>query len=127
MEKQTTARFFRKPTQIVDLQDDTPIIKPSAFQIIREVILPESQYRRFQKELLAEKPFIASRTNLTGYDSETGCFRCLLVTSRKSRDGILVDSEGYHYSRYAAYVKDKRALDLQGVARDELDRQRRER
>ena len=40
MENQTTARFFRKPTQIADLQDDTPIIKPSAFQIIREVILP---------------------------------------------------------------------------------------
>ena len=109
MEKQTTARFFRKPTQIVDLQDET------------------HQYRRFQAELLAEKPFIASRTNLTGYDSETGCFRCLLVTSRKSLDGILVDSEGYHYARYAAYVKDKRTLDLKGVARDELDWPRRER
>lgn len=120
MEKLTTARFFRKPPHITDLQDDTAIIQPAPFQVVREVILPEAQYRRFQGNLLANAPFITARTDLTGYDESTG-FRCLLVTSRKRQDGILVDSEGYDYARYAAYVQDKRSLDLQGIVRDNLD------
>lgn len=126
IEKQTTARFFRKPTHVTDLQDDTVFIKPAPFQIVREVILPEAQYRRFQTNLLANAPFITARTALTGYDESTG-FRCLLVTSRKRQDGILVDSEGYGYARYAAYVRDRKSLDLQGVVRDNLDLKERER
>lgn len=112
IEKQTTARFFRKPTHVTDLQDDTAVIKPAPFQIVREVILPEAQYRRFQANLLANAPFIIARTDLTGYDEGIG-FRCLLVTSRKRQDGILVGSERYDYAQYAAYVRDKRKLELQ--------------
>lgn len=82
-------------------------------------------YRYFQDHLLEDAPFIAAHTELTGYDQRTGCSRCLLVTSRQRRDGILVNSEGYQSARYTAYVKDKAALDLQGVVRDNLDQKRR--
>lgn len=126
MEKLTAARFFRKPAHVGKLRDDTTVIKPAPFQIVREINLPEAQYRRFQANLLANAPFITARTDLTGYDESTG-FRCLLVTSRKRQDGILVDSEGYGYARYAAYVRDKRNLELQGVVRDNLDLKERER
>ena len=91
------------------MQNDTPIIKTAPFTVVREIILPESKYRRFQADLLAEAPFIAAS------------FRCLLVTARRRQDGILVDSEGYTYARYAAYVRDKRELELAGVPRDNLD------
>ena len=97
------------------MQNDTPIIKTAPFTVVREIILPESKYRRFQADLLAEAPFIAARTQ------KFGRFRCLLVTARRRQDGILVDSEGYTYARYAAYVRDKRELDLAGVPRDNLD------
>ena len=103
------------------MQNDTPIIKTAPFTVVREIILPESKYRRFQADLLAEAPFIAARTQLTGYSEKFGRFRCLLVSTRKRQDGILVDSEGYIYARYAAYVRDKRELDLAGVPRDNLD------
>ena len=86
------------------LQDTTPIIKAAPFTVVREIILSESKYRRFQADLLAETPFIAARTHLTGYSEKSGRFRCLLVSTRKRQDGILVDSEGYAYARYAAYV-----------------------
>ena len=76
---------------------------------------------------LAEAPFIAARTQLTGYSEKFGRFRCLLVTARRRQDGILVDSEGYTYARYAAYVRDKRELDLAGVPRDNLNLKARER
>ena len=100
------------------MQNDTPIIKTAPFTVGREIILPESKYRRFQADLLAEAPFIAARTQLTGYSEKFGR---LLVTARRRQDGILVDSEGYTYARYAAYVRDKRELDLAGVPRDNLD------
>ena len=77
-----------------DLQDTTPIIKAAPFTAVREIILPESKYRRFQADLLAEAPFIAARTQFTGYNEKYGRFRCLLVTARRRQDGILVDSEG---------------------------------
>lgn len=121
MEKQTTARFFRKVPRASGLREDTPIIKPSPFQIVREILLPDAQYRYFQDHLLEDAPFIAAHTELTGYDQRTGCSLCLLITSRQRRDGILVNSEGYKCARYAAYVKDKAVLDLQGVVRDNLD------
>lgn len=106
---------------------DTAIIRPTPFRIIREIILTDAQYHRFQSDLLAERPYIAARTKLTGYDRETGGFCCLLVTSRNRKDGILVDGEGYHYARYAAYVPNKQALDLRGVVRDNLDLKSKER
>ena len=49
------------------MQNDTPIIKTAPFTVVREIILPESKYRRFQADLLAEAPFIAARPQLTGY------------------------------------------------------------
>lgn len=123
----TTARFFRKPCQVEDLQNDTPLIKPAPFRVVRVIILPEDRYRRFQRDLMADAPFIAARTQLTGYDRRTGCFQCLLVTTRRRKDGVLVNSEGYPYARYAAYARDKTALDLERVARDNLDLKTRER
>lgn len=123
----TTARFFRKPCQVEDLQNDTPLIKPAPFRVVRVIILPEDRYRRFQRDLMAAATFIAARTWLTGYDRRTGCFQCLLVTTRSRKDGVLVNSEGYPYARYAAYARDKTTLDLEGVPRDNLDRKTRER
>ena len=63
------------------LQDTTPIIKAAPFTVVREIILSESKYRRFQADLLAETPFIAARTHLTGYSEKSGRFRCLLAVS----------------------------------------------
>ena len=111
-----------------EVTGETPVLLPAApFTVVREIILSESKYRRFQADLLAETPFIAARTHLTGYSEKSGRFRCLLVSTRKRQDGILVDSEGYAYARYAAYVRDKRELDLAGVPRDNLNLKARER
>ena len=103
------------------MQNDTQLIKTAPFTVVREIFLPESNCRRFQADLLAEAPFIAARTQLTGYSEKFGRFRCLLVTARRRQDGILVDSERYTYARYAAYVRDTGELDLARVPRDNLD------
>lgn len=38
------------------------------------------------------------------YCDENEVFHCMFVTSKASYFGILVDSEGYDYARYAAYL-----------------------
>ncbi len=122
----TTAWFFSKPGCTPDQQRDAPSTKPMPFQVVREIILTESAYRRFQRDPLAATPFTAARTKLTGYDQQSGCLLCLLVTTRKRLDGILVGSGGSH-AKYAAYVRDKTVLDLEGMSRDNLDLKARER
>ena len=102
------------------MQNDTPIIKTAPFTVVREIILPESKYRRFQATCWP-RPFHRRKDPAHRYSEKFGRFRCLLVTARRRQDGILVDSEGYTYARYAAYVRDKRELELAGVPRDNLD------
>lgn len=123
----TTARFFGKPDCTAALQGEELSAKPMPFQVVREVILTESAYRRFQRAPLADTPFIDARTKPTGYDRQAGCLRCLLVTTRKRLDGILVGSDDCAHAEYAAYVRDKTALDLEGMSRDNLDLKARER
>ena len=47
--------------------------------------------------------FIKENIELMYCDNE-GTFHCILVTSEKHDFGILVESEGYHYARYTAYL-----------------------
>lgn len=112
MEELTSVRFFRKPCNIQDLQDTTPIIKPSPFEVAKVVEVSAMEYQYFTTHLLADAPFIAANHGVTGYDEQTGITRCLLVTARSVRGGVLVDSQGYNYARYAAYVSDKSRLKL---------------
>lgn len=65
-------------------------------------------------------PFIAANQGLAGRDPQ-GVTHCLLVTTRNIRGGVLINSEGYDYARYAADVRDKSALDLRDVPVDRYD------
>lgn len=47
--------------------------------------------------------------------------RCLLVTARNIRGGVLVDCQGYSFARYAADLPDKSILDLRDVPIDHYD------
>ena len=64
-------------------------------------------------------PFIATNKALAG--CKNGASRCLLVTVKGKRDGILVDCQGYNYARYSAYVPDKRSLNLRDVPVEHYD------
>ena len=50
------------------------------------------------------------------YDVGDMSYHCLLVTTPKYGDGILIEAEGYAYARYAAYVPDCGRLELSGLA-----------
>ena len=44
-----------------------------------------------------------------------GVIRCLLITVRSRRDGMLIDAQGYDYARYSAYIRDKSRLSLRDI------------
>ena len=63
--------------------------------------------------LYQDLPFIAANKDLMC--EAGGLYHCLLVCAQNRRDGILVESEGYDYSRYTAYAADRSALNLRDV------------
>ena len=83
-------------------------------EIVKVVQLTQDQYRHFCAYLLEDMPFITANRDLMGGGSD-GVTRCLLVTTRNIRGGLLIDSQGYDYARYAADLLDKSALDLRDV------------
>ena len=72
------------------------------------------------REELEDMLFIAANRQLSRRDSDN-VSHCLLVTTRNIRSGILVNSQGYNYARYAAEVPDKSVLDLRDVPVDHYD------
>jgi len=64
------------------------------------VFLSDPEYQLFAHTLLSDHQFLTDYKDLMGNDGEKN--NCILILSEKSDDGILVDSEGYTYARYAA-------------------------
>ena len=120
-EPMTAARFFRKAAQVEDLLDkDDPFTSLSLFKVEKMIVLSPAQYRHFSTHLWENMPFITANKSLMGIDTQ-GVSHCLLVTARSIGGGILVESQGFDYARYAADVPDKSALDLRGVIVDHYD------
>jgi hypothetical protein len=88
--------FIRKPTS-------DEIIPKDSFIIEKSVILEPELFECFIHDPLNDYEFIKENVELM-YCDKSDVFHCIFVTSEKHDFGILVDSEGYHYARYAAYL-----------------------
>ena len=110
--------FFYKANHAQKLMEDKTA-QPIRVEVVKVIQLTAQQFRHFSANLLQDMPFIIANKNLTNYDK--GVTRCLLVTAKRRRDGILVDCQGFNYARYSAYVSDKRSLDLRDVPVDRYD------
>ena len=107
--------FRRKPVRVEDL-DCVERTKPFRIEVTRMIELNQAQFQHFSTHMLQDMPFIAANRDLMR--EADGVQRCLLVYDRDRSDGILVQSEGYDYARYAAYVHRRSALDLRDVIVD---------
>lgn len=110
--------FHFKASHAQELMEDKTI-QPIQMEVVKILQLSGQQFRHFSDNLLRDMPFLIPNKHLTGYDK--GVIRCLLVTTRGRRDGILVDCQGYNYARYSCYVPEKRSLDLRDVPVDHYD------
>ena len=116
-------QFHRSPCCVQDLSCD--VADPIQVEVMKAIELTAAQYQHFASHMLEDMPFIEANSDLTGCD-EKGVNHCLLVYDRKRRDGILVDCQGCDYARYAAYVPDRKQLDLRDVAVDHYNLKLRE-
>ena len=110
------ASFYRKASSVRELVGKAPFPEKVRFQITKVIELPTNQYRRYMNELLRDVSFISRNVADMRFDGKTETFLCLFVTCRDANTGLLVESEGFGYARYAAFIPEKSALSLDGKA-----------
>lgn len=99
------AAFMRKPGSLEDLITWDKVAKQiSRFVIEKTIELEKAEFENFANDLFADKDFIKENVELMHVD-KNGIRHCILVKARGETGGILVESEGYEYARYAAYLK----------------------
>jgi len=92
----TKVNFFRKAHK-----DD--LIPKNEVKIEKVVTLQINEFRKFEDRLLDNYDFITENKELM-YIDENGVWHAILITAKEVDYGILVESEGYDYARYAAYI-----------------------
>ena len=86
-----------------------PQFETQACVVEKIIELPLSEYEAFRNNMLEDRQFITENNNfLRGLHD--GMTRCLLVLGEEHEDGVLVNSEGADYARYAAFVPGAREL-----------------
>ena len=90
--------------------------EPSECEIEKVIHLSDSDFARFQQTLLDNYDFLHENADLMRV--EDGVTHCLLVVGETFEDGILVNSEGSDYARYAAFFPNAKSfLPTQGQTR----------
>lgn len=75
--------------------------EPSECEIEKVIHLSDNDFARFQQTLLDNYDFLREHADLMRVEGSVT--HCLLVVGESFEDGILVNSEGSDYARYAAY------------------------
>ncbi len=88
--------FIRKATPDELLPQDEFIIE-------KEIVIDENLFETFIHDPLDDYEFIKENIDVM-YCDKDDVFHCIFVTSNEHDFGILVESEGYHYARYTAYL-----------------------
>lgn len=76
-------------------------IKPRAYEVSDVITLSDAEYRNVMKEPLKDRGYLAGRQ---------GADTCVLLIGENSDDGILVDTQGYDYPRYSAFIPNARQI-----------------
>lgn len=87
------AIFERKPSDF----------NPQDFEVSKILRLPAKVFEDVLKSPQRDYDFIQDNIEQMYCDS-SGVYHCLLLTGDGRTDGLLVESEGYGYCRYASYV-----------------------
>lgn len=114
-QKIRNAKFHFRITDMAGLKECPIEREAEPFQIVRRFCLPEWKFRAFVSDLAGRNPWL-NRLNPKALYYEAGESRkCVAVTTDRSREAVLVDTQGYDYARICAYVPDYHRLELSGV------------
>lgn len=86
------------------------------FVVEKAVVLSDAEYENFKEtDLVGDQIFLFDNQDRMWLDPVMMVWHCLLIKGETSKDGILVESEGYSYARYAAYVPDCTKVQLKDI------------
>ena len=111
MDEKQYAVFCRKGSDVDELIEcaASPGMQKTktAFQVEKVVVLSDAEYAAFRKEgFMQDQTFLFENRYYMWFDPSETCWHCLLIKGEHSREGLLVEAEGYSYARYAAHVPD---------------------
>ena len=114
---QERAVFHHRPHRMEDIMGEHPGTtapeRQTGFRVEQVVVLTDEQYRQFQESgLVEDQIFLFDYNDKMWFDPGDLCWHCVLVKGETSRDGVLVEAEGYSYARYAAFAPDCSRLRL---------------
>ena len=100
------AVFTRKAVDIEEVKERADREEAKCEYIVEKVIeLPEKDYLAFADDLLADNETVRANKEKMFIDGNA-IWHCILVKAEGGKDGLLVESEGYSYARYTAYLPD---------------------
>ena len=107
------AVFMRKASSLKELRKWTKEFKDesSEFNITKKIELNDNDFKDFCNDMLENRDFIIENSLNMGYYDDK--YHCILVYNKNSKDGILIENEGYGYARYTALVDMKKINEVQ--------------
>jgi len=97
------AVFLRKPVDVTELKSRATRPSEGTQYVIEEIVeLTQVEYDNFAANLLDDYPFIEQNLHAMYVDTN-GVYHCIYVKAEGAKEGIILESEGYNYARYAAY------------------------
>lgn len=105
--------FHRKPSSLAELKAFKRDQEADKFIVEKIIELSPEQFLHFTRNLISDSPIIEQNQKSMWHDGSL--WHCLLVRGAGVSESVLVESEGYRYARYCAFVPDYSKLDLIGV------------
>jgi hypothetical protein len=104
MKDDKRALFGRKINNLEELKEATLSAKKkgqigSIYQVSKEIFLEDDDFKDFSQDFFKEQAWIEKTDG--GYNDK-GEIRCIRVVNIETGEKLLVNSEGYSYSRYTA-------------------------
>ena len=90
----------RKPTELA----------LSACVIEKAIPVSHRKFETITKAPLRDEPLIAENNDIMYFDSKNNKYHCILIYDKDFGDGIVVESEGSNYARYAQYVPQAKTI-----------------
>lgn len=87
----------------VVLDRKNPSFETTMCKIEKVIILPEKEYKRFRENMIADKKYIEQNRELMRYKDD-GVAHTVLILGAGEKDGVIVESEGSSYARYAGFA-----------------------
>lgn len=101
--------------------------KPKQYEVSEVIVVSNAEFRNVMKEPLKDREYLSGRH---------GEYTCVLLLSETGDDGILVDTQGYDYPRYSAFIPKAKIIANEFIQRvteeqdsddDEKNREKRKR